>query len=238
MKEPARHRPAVLGGRTRDGGGSLAGAWPGGRSLSTWALLVSFVLSLAACGGSTPSASPTPRPATASPTIDPRLPDPTTADAVYVALNAAGLGIVGTNAEAGPDPVKLINATYAGQPLVIVGYSTDAARIRLAKLSDGSIPGRGDPPYTFAALNIVLEFGAGVSGSAPPKPDVAELAAAQTLAAALDRLIGPLTERSGQRVSPRPSPTPSPVPRSTPSSTPSATPAATRASSPRPSPTP
>jgi hypothetical protein len=223
----------VLGGRTRDGGGSLAGAWPAGRSISTWALLISLILSLAACGGSRASTSPTPRPATPAPTVDPRLPDPTSADAVYVALQAAGLGNIGTNAEAGTDPVKLINATYAGRPLVIVGYSSDAARLRLAKVADGSAPGRGDAPYTFAALNLVLEFGAGVASATPPSPDVAEIAAARALAAVLDRLIGPLTERSSQRVSPRPPATPSPAP---PSSR-APTPAATRAPSPRPSPT-
>lgn len=190
------------------------------------ALALSAALILAAaCGGATPTKSPSPPPATPTPTPDPRLPDPTSADDVYIALNAAGLGIVGTNAEAGTDPIKQINATYAGQALVIAGYSSDAARRTSVKLTDGSRPGRGDPPYTFSAANIVVQFGPATNGAIPPSPDVAELASAQALAQALDRLMGPLIERSPARVSPTAPPTLSPTLVPSPTSVPSPTPA-------------
>jgi hypothetical protein len=207
------------------GGSTASGRRPGWRSASSYALgLIAALLLAAACGGSHPTPSPTPRPATPSPTPDVRLPDPTTADAVYTGLNAAGLGLVGTNAEAGTDPVKLINATYDGLPLVIVGYSSDAARSKLAKVTNGSAPAAGQPPYTFVAYNIVVEFGAPGADGPPPTPDATLASAAQTLAAALDRLIGPLAERSYQRVSPTPPATPSPVPSATVSPTPRVTP--------------
>lgn len=192
------------------------------RSARAGLLLACLFGAVVGCGGSTAKPTPSPDRGGATPSADLRLTDPTSADDVYTALNAAGLGIVGTNAEAGTDPVKLINATYAGQPLVIVGYSSDLARERLAGLTDGAVPTAGQPPYTFAGLNVVIALGPSTDGVTPPKPDPALVASASALAAVLLRLLGPLVERSAQRVSPPPPATPAPSPK--PSPTPKASP--------------
>ena len=221
---PARHRPAALGGLTTSGGPSPSDHVPGrqgaparGRRSARAALLLACLFgAVVACGGSAAKPTPTKGPATSSPSADVRLDDPTSADDVYVALNAAGLGIVGTNAEAGTDPVKRINATYAGQPLVISGYSSDLARAGLDKLVDGAPPAAGQPPYTFAALNVVIELGSSTPGVSPTLPDAQLVASASTLADVLLRLLGPLVERSAQRVSPPPPATPAPSPKASP----------------------
>ncbi len=196
-RRPAASIPAVdLRDRVRRGpvgnvGAVLLGAW----------------LLLAACGGGTPTSSPS-----ASPSATPAsllLPDPTTAGAVYTNLRQQGILVVGTNAIAGKDPVNRINATYEGQPLAILGYSSDLARAKFYAFRDATKPERGDPTYTFAGLNIVVEFGPSTPGKRPAAPDPGLATSAQQLAAQLERLLGALDERSEQRVSvPRATPVP------------------------------
>jgi hypothetical protein len=114
---------------------------------------------------------------------------------------------VGTNAVAGADPVMRINATYAGAPLAIVAYTSTARRQHLFPMRNDAAPGPGDPPYTFAGLNLVVLFGPSSVGSKPPS-GTALAGPAASLAAELDRLAGPLIERSTVRVAPTPKPTP------------------------------
>jgi hypothetical protein len=142
---------------------------------------------------------PTMPPRTASPIPTPsatlHLSDPASADLLYTTLNRDGFGLVGTSAQAGTDPLSVINATYAGQPLIIEAYSSGAARARLAPLVDGAVPAVGQPLYTFAGLNIVVFFGPTLEpASATLDPSLASSAA--TLVDELDRLIGPLVVRS------------------------------------------
>ncbi|HEY3523658.1 MAG TPA: hypothetical protein VGK63_08135 [Candidatus Limnocylindrales bacterium] len=86
-------------------------------------------LALAACGGGaapspSPSAAPTP-----TPTPNPHLAAPASVDAVFTWLTRHGLTIIPNNADArdSGEPVKRINATYAGWPLILSQYSTEAA---------------------------------------------------------------------------------------------------------------
>lgn len=185
-------------------------------------LLLLAGLVVAGCGGS-PTASPVPTVAT-GPTAPPRLPDPTSAADVYRALRVAGLSLVGTDSVAGQtpsDPVERINATLAGQPLAILGYASDLGRAKLYPFRDGTAPDAGQPVYTFAGTNIVVEFGPSTAGKKPPAPNTTLAATAQRLATTLEALLGQLAERSVQRAStPPPAATPTPAPAtSSPSST-------------------
>lgn len=173
-----------------------ARSWPtrgGGLAIVVCGALLALAAS--ACGG----AKPTVPPRTASPIPTPsatlHLSDPASADVLYTTLNRDGFGLVGTSAQAGTDPLSVINATYAGQPLIIEAYSSGAARARLAPLVDGAVPAVGQPLYTFAGLNIVVFFGPTLEpASATLDPSLASSAA--KLVDELDRLIGPLVVRS------------------------------------------
>ena len=135
----------------------------------------------------------------------------------------AGLSLVGTDSVAGQtpsDPVERINATLAGQPLAILGYASDLGRAKLYPFRDGTAPDAGQPVYTFAGTNIVIEFGPSTAGKKPPVPNATLTAAAQRLATTLQALLGQLAERSVQRAStPPPAATPTPAPTAAPSST-------------------
>jgi hypothetical protein len=164
-------------------------------------LLVAGLL-VAACGGS-PTASPAPSQA-AGPTAPPKLTDPTSAPDVYSALRLAGLSLVGTDSVEGQspsDPVERINATLNGQPLSILGYASDLGRAKLYPFRDGTTPDANQPVYTFAATNIVIEFGPTTVGKKPPAPNGALSTLAQRLATTLQALLGQLAERSVQRAS-------------------------------------
>ena len=97
----------------------------------------------------------------------------------------------------------MINATYAGWPLVLVEYRSSASRKRLEPITPGRPPGPGDPPFAFAGLNLVIEWGPRLERRRPGPPPATYLAAAVRLAAELDRLIGPLAERSARLVAPK-----------------------------------
>lgn len=158
---------------------------------------------LAACSeGVAPSPSAaiaTPRP---TPTPDTHLKDPAPGAEVYTRLNRAGLGLVGTNALTGREPRNTYNATYAGWPLSLLEFSSATKRAKALPFRDGTTPGKGAPPFTFAGENIVVLWGPMEDGASPPQPDESHLEAATRLAAALDAVVGPLQERSTSRVSP------------------------------------
>lgn len=165
---------------------------------------------LAACGGSTPTATPLALPTATASAL--QLPDPTTAGDVYSALHKQGLPLIATNAVAGKEPVSRVNATYVGQPLTIMAYSSDLARAKYYAFRDGTKPGAGAPAYTYAGLNVVVEFGVKTAGKVPAPPDSSMASSAADLAKILEGLLGPLDERSLQRSStPKPEPSPSPV---------------------------
>jgi hypothetical protein len=183
------------------------------RPLFPVAWLVAAALLVAACGGSAGTSSPTPAPSP-KPTPNPHLKEPARADTIYSTLVERGLGLIGTNASRGRDPAATINATYAGWPLVLIQYRSSQTRLKLHRIRSNQMPGRGDPPFTFAGMNVVVEWGPTVDGRVPRAVTKTQLADAQRLAAELDRLIGPLAERAAQSALPRaarparPSPTP------------------------------
>lgn len=199
------------------------------RALARFALVVALVA--VGCGGAggspAPTTPPTPAP-TATP--DPHLSDPASVDAVFVWLNGRGLTVIGNNADRGAsgEPIKRINATYAGWPLVLSQYSSSAAARKASGVKPGtSRPGPDEAPFTFLGLNVVVEFGPRLGGTHRPAPDARFLAAATSLAAALDPLLGPLGIRSVAKVA-LPSPSPRPAAGSASSSPkPTAKPAAT-----------
>ena len=100
---------------------------PSGR-YRTLAAVVAIGLIVGACGGGPPSAPPSATPVpTPAPTPVAHLSEPVKADSVYLALLAAGLKIAPNNASTGGpgrEPVKRINATYAGWPLSISQFSS------------------------------------------------------------------------------------------------------------------
>jgi hypothetical protein len=164
------------------------------RALATGLL----ALMLAACG---PGAAASVAPATVAPTPvitpDPHLTEPATADAIFNAIRSTGLPLSISNAIGG-DPnspiVKKINAAVDNWPLVIVQYK-DSATLRAALKWDPKIPpGKGNPPYAFVGLNIMIGFGP--PSAAPVAPDAARQAQAKALVAALDPLLWPLEQRS------------------------------------------
>ena len=157
---------------------------------------------MSACGGPGASGSASPSP-TPKPTPNPHLKEPAQAETVYSTLVQRGLLLIGTNASRGRDPVAVINATYSGWPLVLVQYRSTATRQKLHPLRNGEAVKRSDPPFTFAGLNLVVEWGPRTDRRLPRAVSKAQLAEAQKLAAELDRLIGPLAERSTQPAAPK-----------------------------------
>ena len=178
-------------------------AGPPHRALRFLSAVLAVGLLAAACGGGG-AASPSPRPAAPRPTPNPHLREPARAETIYSTLIARGLQLIGTNASRGRDPAAVINATYAGWPLVLAEYRSSASRRRLEPIAPGRPPGPGDPPFAFAGLNLVIVWGPRLERRTPGPPPAAYVAAAVRIAAELDRLIGPLAERSSRPVAPRP----------------------------------
>ena len=106
----------------------------------------------AACGGTaTPEQTLTPRPSAVTFVVPVmRLTSPATADAVFTALNAAGLKLTPSNAggKGKGGLVKRIVATYADWPLIISQYSSAKTPGQGDRLEDrieagpGRVPGR------------------------------------------------------------------------------------------------
>lgn len=162
---------------------------------------------LAACGGSgvatAPPSTPTPEP---TPTPNPHLIDPASADALYQAIRKAGLPVTANSANAGTgaEPLKRLNLTYDGWPLIIQEFSSADALTVTTRFSPKRKPKFGDPAYTFVGLNLYIEYGPHTTNHLPETPDQRFIDAATKLVAVLDALIGPLRQSS---VSPIPLPT-------------------------------
>jgi len=176
------------------------------------ALIVVIALVAAACGG---AASPSPEPSpTPTPTPDPHLADPADVQDVYKALVRAGLDISVNNASgggAGKEPRRRYAASLGGWPLELIEYSSTAAREADFGYVSGSPPEKGNPPYTFAGLNIAVTFGPDNRKVVPEVPDKRYQDVAQELGDTLDIYLGPLSQRTVTALSlPAPSPSPSP----------------------------
>jgi hypothetical protein len=208
---------------------------PSGRSRALVVAIVIGVLAIG-CGGSPPSAPPTvatPVP-TAAPTPIAHLAAPVKADIIYQAMVRAGLKIMPNNASTGGpghEPVKRINATYAGWPLAISEFSSVQSLLDSTKWAAGAGPTSGEAPISFLGLNILIEWGP-TTGAGQRKPDDRQLAAAEALHDALDPLVSPVAARTivpipGVSATPEPAPTAAPTAKPT-SKPPKATPKATK----------
>lgn len=156
---------------------------------------LSIALASAACASPPPSATPTPTP-TPLVTPDPHLPDPTTADDVFLAIGAQGLRLSANNATTGTGGlVKRINASFGGWPLTISEYVSRAALDQQLDWSADGVPGGNEPAVAVAGLNILVTWGP-ISNAPPDAPDPARAARLVTLAQALDTLLGPVRVRS------------------------------------------
>jgi hypothetical protein len=186
----------------RNSNQATRGNWRSDRSGGQFAPAISIVglllvLIVAACGptAAAPS-SPTPLP-TPVITPDPHLKGPVTADQVFSVVKTSQLIVYATNATEGPAPiVKRINADLGGWQLRITAYDSAASLQRSKTWKPGSAPGRGEPPYTFAALNVLIEYGPTRNGVAPSQPDDAHQAIAVTLVGILDPLVWPIEQHS------------------------------------------
>jgi len=183
---------------------------------------------LAACaaapGRSVPPAA-TPRP---TPTAAVRLVAPFRAGDVVLALRDAGLDVTGNTARAGlrgQEPRTTMYLTYDSWPLRLLEYSSAAALRRASGFRAGGRIVAGDPPFAFAAGNLLIEYGPRRDGKKPARPDFVRQARALFLVLALDPLVGPLVQRSIVAL-PLPTPVPTPTPTPTPAATPGASPAA------------
>jgi hypothetical protein len=195
---------------------------PFGRS--RWlAAAIAIVVLTVGCGGGAPSVAPvvTPVPTPAATPVA-HLTAPVKADAVFRAMVASGLKIATNNASTGGpghEPVKRINATYEGWPLAISEYSTPGSLLAAVPWKSGSIPGQGEAPISIIGMNILIEWGP-TTGATPRKPDGRQMAAAESLASALNALVSPLSLRT---IVPIPGVTPDPTPAPTQKATPKPT---------------
>ena len=167
-----------------------------------------------------PVVTPVPTPA-ATPIA--HLTAPVKSDAVFRAMVASGLRIATNNASTGgpgKEPIKRINATYEGWPLAISEYSTPGTLLSAVNWKSGSIPGQGEAPIAIIGENILIEWGP-TTGASPRRPDGRQMAAAESLATALNALVSPLSLRT---IVPIPGVTPDPTPAPTAKATPKPTP--------------
>jgi hypothetical protein len=149
-------------------------------------------------------------------------------DDVFRLLGSAGIHVVPLTASVGTsgEPVKRIAATYVDWPLVLSQYSTAEALRRVAPFDPRTKPKRGEAPYNFAGLNILIEYGPRTTNDPLPiAADATRQAALVALVNALDPLLSPLSQRSVVPVPlPHPAPLPSPSATPTPSASPSPAP--------------
>jgi hypothetical protein len=171
---------------------------------------------IGACGQSA-ALTPTPTPvATPAPTPDPHLKAPVTADQVYLAIAAAHLSLYSNNALLDQGSiVKRINADLDGWPIRITAYDSVADLLKARTWKPGVAPARGEAPYTFAALNVTVEYGP-ITGAPPVAPDAAHQTTAVTVVGLLDPLLWPIEQHSvvaipARTIPPPPSATPAPT---------------------------
>jgi hypothetical protein len=189
---------------------------------------VIVALTLAACGSSVASPSPS---ATVAPTPvitpDPHLTAPATADAVFNAIRKAGLPLSVTNASSDPKLaiVKRINAAIDNWPLIITQYKSSELLRPSAKWDPTKPLDDASPAYVFVGLNIMVAFGPASGTVAVPDSNRQEQA--QRLVDVLDPLLWPLEQRSITPIAtktPAPASTPAPSAAAKPSAKPSVKP--------------
>jgi hypothetical protein len=183
------------------------------RGLRAVTALVAVVL-VAGCGSGPATPAPS---ALATPlaTPDPHLAAPARVDDVFRLVGSAGLKIVPNTASEGTrgDPVKRITATYADWPLVLTEFSSASALRSVGKFDTTERPQRGEAPYIVAGLNILIEYGPRNTNDPVPVPaDEVHQKSLMALIAALDPLLGPLSQRSVQTIAMPATPAPASQP--------------------------
>ena len=162
--------------------------------------LVILVLMVGCGPAAVASSSPAPA-ATPAPTPDPHLKDPATADQIWAAIASAHMQLSATNATISDGTIaKRINADLEGWPLRLTAYTNATAMQKAKTWKTGVGPGAGDAPYTFAALNVIIEFGPMNRGSLPPAADPERQATAAKLVELLDPLLWPIEQHSVARI--------------------------------------
>lgn len=148
---------------------------------------------------------------------------------VFKALNAAGLAVTANNADSGGatgEPLRRVNATYAGWPLILNEFSDGGALARVAGFVAGAKPRNVEAPFSIAGMNILIEYGPHAKND-NAAPDQRFVKAAQRLVDVLDPLLGPLAQSSivaldvPGEVAPVPSGAPASAPASAPAPSPS-----------------
>jgi hypothetical protein len=203
--------------------------WPAVGRLARGAVVI-VAVTIAGCGPSAvASGSPTPLP-TPVITPDPHLTAPVTADQIYLAIAAGHMTMFPNNATSGganQDIVKRINADLNNWPLRITAFQSAAALHKAHDWKPGSTPVRGEAPYNFVALNVLVEYGPTNTAATPTLPEPSHQADAATLVGLLDPLLWPIEQHSVATIPARTpippvgaSPAPSGKPRPSPSKAP------------------
>jgi hypothetical protein len=201
------------------------------------ALVAALLISACDASASPPPIQPTAAP-TPTPTPNPHLADPAELNAVYSYLGRHGLKIIPNTASTGEAGVRgSLTATYDGWPLLITDY-TSAVTLAKDGFVAGAKAGPGDAPFAIVGLNILVEYGPPESAKVPAAPERRFVLSAQRLVDLLDRLLGPLSQRSVVSLKLPPAPSPSVAPSPSAKSSPSAKPRspAPKPRSPKPSP--
>jgi hypothetical protein len=181
--------------------------------------LVLLVTIVVGCGPTAAaSASPTPQP-TPLVTPDPHLKEPVTADQIWSAIASGHMRLMPNNATISEGTiVKRINADLEGWTFRITAYTNAAAMQKAKTWKAGAKPGVGEAPYTFAALNIMVEYGPTSRASGPPAADPEHQAIAEKVIALLDPLLWPIEQHSVMAIPSRTVPPATPAPTKTPKS--------------------
>jgi hypothetical protein len=162
------------------------------------ALLSAVVVAFAAaCGGnSTPSPSTT-APSASISAVDRHLSGNVDANRLFQILSSAGLPVNQESVTAGPDgePTTILFLKDGFQALTIEQYSGPKA-VSDAGYTSGSKLVKGDSPYTFWAVNLVIHLGPRVPSALPAGPTLDLQNEATRVVNAIDPYIGPLQQRS------------------------------------------
>jgi hypothetical protein len=196
-----------------------------GRRLSIVAVgLLALILNACGSNNGTPPPSVVPTP---SPTPDPHLSEPVTADQIYSILIGAKVAMTCPNANLGngnPRIVKQINCNLNGWPLRITQYKSGTLMADSLKWTPGSAPTGAQPPFGWAGLNVLIEFGP-ISAKAPAKPSTDRQQTAASILAILDPLLWPIAQHSVVEIPARtPEPSAAPSAAAAPTKAPAKTP--------------
>jgi hypothetical protein len=173
-------------------------------------LLVVIVVGCAPAAATSSSPTPLPTPVV---TPDPHLKAPVTADQVWSAIAAGHMRLVPNNAMISEGTiVKRINADLEGWTFQITAYTNAAAMQKAKTWKPGQAPGVGEAPYTFSALNVMVEYGPTSRASGPPAADPEHQATAAMVIALLDPLLWPIEQHSVMAIPARTVPPASPSP--------------------------